>query len=1298
MTPSDKKTTGQPFLPRYEVLEPLGEGAVATVYKVRTRKDGSIRALKALKPEQTETARGVQRFGDEYRILSTLHHPSLPEIFDYGIADDGRRYLVMELLEGEPLDRYVAGQKGDLWLLLYQMNEALAFVHEHGLLHLDLKPGNVLVRRSHAFGEDERPLAMLIDFGLSYRRESGGEVKLVGTPGYMAPEVIRGEENLTRAADYYSLGVIICELVEGRLPFEGSTHDILQAHLTREVSFERQKVDYAELYPWIEKLMSKEPGERLSAFVEFRRAMSARLGEETAGFERAYALGYIDSLGLVGKEEAWEELRGWAVGLSEALQKRARAAADAVKTPPLKDLERKEKPPAEPVSEILKGPVTDLEERIREDLLTTAAATIPEPAEGPITDVARVIAVSGPPESGKSHLLLELKNELRLRGVNVVALGEESDYQEIVALDDGRKARAPSQAVDPSSIAIDRFVAGWGRLRSLGERGGVVLVVDDYNRMSGEEREFLEYVGKRLGLSIAEGNEGGIFLVTVGKRAALEKALPTLASKEPGFAGIEVPPPSKVDVDAITERFRGQLSGRKEQTSLAVFLQANLESSGALYASLKQAIADGDLQREHGRWHFHEPRGERVAKADSARAYYQGLVAELRDREKELLSWLACNPALLSMEDLSEISGLPSSQIEETIEALKPHRIIELIETQETTRIGIINDQVRDAIYDALDSKTRKRIHKRYIDFLNATPVDSVEFLETMSHHYERLGAPREALVMRIRALRIGRDAKDVFALRRLCEAGIDYVKKLRAQEWKKRKWHLERYFIKQALQAEWMVTNYGGVVKVVEDQFRRRKREIPLSFYYKYATALERTGKIDACWKILKDGKQLLKNKKSETYFLLLLEEAVALYNAGDFSESLARLEMVEPNALAPTVRARLYVTFMHNYENLGSKDEHRISMSEAERISKSANEYEQLLRVRYSRVMTLFNNSRFSDAKREISGSIKSAVKHKAYRSLCSMLFITSAVYYEEGDYAQALRYLDKTIGVAKDTGISDWVYEYTLRYALIFQNLGFYGNAFRSAQSVFRGLSQDYDFQQYFSALLILLDLCINVNSRRAKEYKALLDRVSARVQSKYRLGYYHRLAGDFQYMHSAYDDALEEYDGARRIYGLIGYTDDLARTEIMMAYAWLGKGVLGEAQALLATVEKTVEKMESKDILGESYALALAYYTAGRTDEQAIRRYLGLCESIRADIRDINVAMRMDVGMFKAASVLRDIGKATLFFDRYYTHVKKIVSNLPGAEYVDDYTKKNELTSAVHEFRRLRGKKPGQSLSD
>ncbi len=207
----------QVFLPRYEVTGVVGEGAAAVVYRAVDRRDKSLRAIKALKPESNAEPSVVDRFEEEYKILRGLHHPSLPEVYDYGFSDEGPGYMVMEYIVGERLDSYLKANPDDLWLLLYELNEVLTFIHEHGLLHQDLKPSNILVQRTAAYGA-EKPL-MLMDFGLSRRRGTDQVVHLVGTPEYMAPEVIRGDGKLTRAVDYYSMGITLYELLAGRNAF-----------------------------------------------------------------------------------------------------------------------------------------------------------------------------------------------------------------------------------------------------------------------------------------------------------------------------------------------------------------------------------------------------------------------------------------------------------------------------------------------------------------------------------------------------------------------------------------------------------------------------------------------------------------------------------------------------------------------------------------------------------------------------------------------------------------------------------------------------------------------------------------------------------------------------------------------------------------------------------------------------------------------------------------------------------------------------------------------------------------------
>ena len=1306
-------------IPRYEILATLGEGALATVYKVRTLKDGSIRALKALKPEHARTDRAVSRFEDEYRILSALHHPTLPEVYDYGAAPDGTPFMVMEHLEGNPLDQYVRENPRDLWLLLYQLNEALAFIHEHDLLHFDLKPSNVLVRRTKALADEEMPLAVLIDFGLSYRRETGGKVKLVGTPGYMAPEVIRGEENLTRAVDYYSLGVILYELIEGRLPFRGSMPDILRAHLADDVTFERRKVEYAELYPWIEKLMSKEPRERLEAFQEFRRAMAARLGETTERIERVFALGYVESLGLVGKKDAWDELKAWASRLSEGLAARRKGVGPSghdEQTDPSKAAVSDDTVASAQTAasagvaphDVLKGSASGLEERIKQDLMASAAAARGrDHREEPIRGIPRVLAITGPPQSGKSHILSALKTELHIRGVNVVSLGRESDYETMVrsgsaggGVGDGKTAagaRARFEQVDPGSIIIDRFVAVWERLSQMGKEEGVVVIVDDLERASVEEKEFLEYIGKRLGHELAEGKEPGVFLIAVGRSADAKRTLLPVAGKEGALSALEVPPPGKEDAEAIAERFRGHLSGVTEQKSLSAFLQANLQTSASLHASLKQAIAEGCLVHQHGRWRFHDRMVPRVERADSTAAYYQGFFRELKGAARELVAVLVCHPSALSSDELLSISGLSEVDIDQAIETIRPYRIIELAVTQQGRRMDIISNQVREGLRRALEKNERDRIHKRTIAHFAQRVENSSRYFETMGHHYEQIGLVREALLMRVRALATARRTQDVFALRRLCDGGIEYVRHLRSREWRARKWLIERYFIKERVNAEWRVTNNGNLVKVVEDHFARRKREVPLSFLYKYATALERTGNIDACKKVLEDGKGRIEDKKSETYYLLVLEEGNVLYNAQQPADSLKLLDEIRPDVLRSTHRARLYVVYMLDYQRIGDVAAGLRYGNLASELSIESGHYEHLLRVKYEEIKSFLNASRYAEAKRSARASLRVATKHKQYRSLCLILFVVSAVYYEEAKHDRAIRYLDRSIRIALENGMEEQVNEYMLRYAMIYQNLGRYGDAIKCAETVISRILESGAVEQLFYSLLVLFEVSLLAHSPRADAYAERVRAMRKDVRSTYRIGLYYKLMGDYYRREGECERALEEYRKSKEMYAKVAYDDDIARVDVAVGEILIDRGEMSGVTALIKEIRNRILHMQSIDLKAEYCLLNLKYFRRKRAPERLVNRYVHRCETMRERIGDAWVAMKIEAALCEAYAKRGDVPEATRKFERYYDHVKQMAANLPDAEWLEGFNRSPELRHMVITFKGLK-KNPGQFVSN
>jgi len=239
----------------YQVVGLLGRGGMAAVYEVTTE-SGESRALKLLNPGLDQESR--QRFEHEVRLSLPLRHPHLLAFYDFG-EFEGRFYLVMERLTGEHLNRaWRPRPLGQRLNWLKQVAMALQKLHDLGILHRDLKPGNVMVCGSKV---------VLMDFGIA--RDMQAEAismagQVLGTPGYMAPEQLMGK-SLGPACDLYALGMMIYEACTDRLAFEAETDlDLLRRQVTQEPEpLQKHRPDLPEDFcQWVMGLLARNPGER----------------------------------------------------------------------------------------------------------------------------------------------------------------------------------------------------------------------------------------------------------------------------------------------------------------------------------------------------------------------------------------------------------------------------------------------------------------------------------------------------------------------------------------------------------------------------------------------------------------------------------------------------------------------------------------------------------------------------------------------------------------------------------------------------------------------------------------------------------------------------------------------------------------------------------------------------------------------------------------------------------------------------------------------------------------------------
>ena len=267
LAPSDK-LLGRILADRYQILHRLGEGAMGVVYKARHVKVGRLFAVKVLHPRTLQDTKVVRRFEREAELAGRLRHPNVIGVVDVGEVD-GTRYMVMDFAEGPDLAKLLdeAPMPPERIIRLVRaMLDGLSHAHEQGLIHRDFKPENVIIERAGNGAETPR----IVDFGIALLRDGGDSVDgagrlttnglVLGTPHYMAPEQAVADP-IDHRIDLFALGIVIYEMLSGRLPFDGSGAEVARANLLLDPPRINQRVPHLEVDPLLEafsrRLMAK---------------------------------------------------------------------------------------------------------------------------------------------------------------------------------------------------------------------------------------------------------------------------------------------------------------------------------------------------------------------------------------------------------------------------------------------------------------------------------------------------------------------------------------------------------------------------------------------------------------------------------------------------------------------------------------------------------------------------------------------------------------------------------------------------------------------------------------------------------------------------------------------------------------------------------------------------------------------------------------------------------------------------------------------------------------------------------
>jgi serine/threonine-protein kinase len=249
----------------YRVIERLGDGGMGMVYIAEHALIGKRVAVKVLRGEYGATPQLVERFFNEARVTSSIRHPGIVEVFDFGYTETAQPYIVMELLEGRSLaTRLAGGQKlpiAEALSIARGIASALAAAHARGVVHRDLKPDNVFLVPDPDGGDGR---VKLLDFGIAKLGgdPSGARTRtglILGTPQYMSPEQCRGASACDHRSDLYSLGCVLFEMIAGRPPFVGDFAELLAGHLNAPPP---TLAAPPEIRALVSRLLAKDPTQR----------------------------------------------------------------------------------------------------------------------------------------------------------------------------------------------------------------------------------------------------------------------------------------------------------------------------------------------------------------------------------------------------------------------------------------------------------------------------------------------------------------------------------------------------------------------------------------------------------------------------------------------------------------------------------------------------------------------------------------------------------------------------------------------------------------------------------------------------------------------------------------------------------------------------------------------------------------------------------------------------------------------------------------------------------------------------